>query len=139
MVAWIQRQVLIGAGRSFSTAPSLDPKEALKFSSLSARWWDPSGPFAPLHRLNPARCQFIRDAVIGSTMLRPMGPLGQGSDAPSTSTAWDPAEPLAGIHALDVGCGGGILSESLARMGARVSEKAYSAVMYGHEKTKECC
>jgi ubiquinone biosynthesis O-methyltransferase len=82
---------------------SVDKKEADKFAALSAQWWDLSGPFATLHRFNPARCKFIRSAVCAAHDL----PL-------------EVPRPLDGLHALDVGCGGGILSESLARLGARV-------------------
>jgi hypothetical protein len=90
-----------------STASSLDSKEAAKFAALSASWWDPAGPFAPLHRLNPARCKFIRQAVCAA----PGGWGAMNRDLP---------EPLKGLRALDVGCGGGILAESLARLGATV-------------------
>ena len=86
-----------------SATSSLDPHEAAKFSALSSHWWDPNGPFAPLHRLNPARCLFIRNAVCSAR--------GIEKDMP---------EPLTGMHVLDVGCGGGILAESMARMGAQV-------------------
>jgi polyprenyldihydroxybenzoate methyltransferase/3-demethylubiquinol 3-O-methyltransferase len=100
--------------RSHMTAPtneseqkksysSLDPKEAAKFAALSSQWWDASGPFAPLHQLNPARCKFIRDAVCSANGIQR-----------------ECREPLLGLKVLDVGCGGGILSESLARMGASV-------------------
>lgn len=85
------------------TAGSLDPKEAAKFAAMSAAWWDLSGPFAPLHRFNPARCKFIRQAVCAARKL-----------------PQDQLKPLNGLRVLDVGCGGGILSESLARMGAEV-------------------
>lgn len=84
-------------------APSIDKREAEKFAALASQWWDTSGPFAPLHRFNPARCKFIRDATCAM----------QGLD-------YQQGEPLAGLQALDVGCGGGILSESVARMGAHV-------------------
>lgn len=87
-------------------AGSLDPKEAAKFAAMSAAWWDPSGPFAPLHRFNPARCKFIRQAVCAARKL-----------------PQDHLKPLTGLRVLDVGCGGGILSESLGRMGAEVSSK----------------
>lgn len=83
---------------------SLDKKEAAKFAALSDKWWDKArGPFAPLHALNPARCRFLRQGVCSS----------RGLDHSS-------AEPLLGLSALDVGCGGGLLSEAVARMGADV-------------------
>lgn len=77
-----------------------DPAELEKFSRLAARWWDPEGEFRPLHDINPLRLEWI-----------------------------DGHAPLAGKDVLDVGCGGGILTESMARRGARVtgidlSEKA---------------
>ncbi len=89
---------------STASSSSVDAHEAEKFAAMSASWWDPSGPFAPLHRLNPARCKFIRDAVCSVRGMR-------SRDVP---------RPLLGMRALDVGCGGGILAESLARMGADV-------------------
>jgi 2-polyprenyl-6-hydroxyphenyl methylase/3-demethylubiquinone-9 3-methyltransferase len=77
-----------------------DPAELEKFSRLAARWWDPQGEFRPLHDINPLRLEWIEGHA-----------------------------PLAGREVLDVGCGGGILAESMARRGARVtgidlSEKA---------------
>jgi 2-polyprenyl-6-hydroxyphenyl methylase/3-demethylubiquinone-9 3-methyltransferase len=74
-------------------APSsnADPAELAKFSGLAGRWWDPQGPSRPLHDLNPVRLQYIERAA-----------------------------PLAGRAVVDVGCGGGILSEAMARRGARV-------------------
>lgn len=95
--------------RHLTSSPSIDPKEAEKFASLSQQWWDLSGPFSPLHRLNPARCRFIRETVIGSR-----------KDPGQREALRIEAEPLHGFKALDVGCGGGILAESLARMGAEV-------------------
>ena len=68
-----------------------DPHELLKFESLASRWWDPESEFAPLHAINPLRVGYIDERV-----------------------------SLHGARALDVGCGGGILSESLAAKGARV-------------------
>ena len=69
-----------------------DPAELEKFSQLAHRWWDPQGEFRPLHEINPLRLQWIAERA-----------------------------PLEGSAALDVGCGGGILAESLARRGARVT------------------
>ena len=74
-----------------STSGNADPAELAKFSGLAGRWWDPEGPSRPLHDLNPVRLQYIERRA-----------------------------PLAGRAVLDVGCGGGILSESMARRGARV-------------------
>jgi 2-polyprenyl-6-hydroxyphenyl methylase/3-demethylubiquinone-9 3-methyltransferase len=68
-----------------------DPQELAKFSELAHRWWDPESEFAPLHRINPLRLRWIEDIV-----------------------------PLAGLRVLDVGCGGGILSDAMARRGANV-------------------
>lgn len=83
-------------------ASTLDPAEIEKFNALAAEWWNPNGPFGALHRLNPVRLQFIRDAA-----LRHFG--------------GKPAKPLAGLDVLDLGCGGGLVSAPLARMGAKLT------------------
>ena len=80
---------------------SLDRDEVHRFSERADRWWDPNGDFATLHRINPLRLAFIREHC-----LRHFG---------------NSQSALAGRSALDVGCGGGILSEPLARMGAAVT------------------
>ena len=74
-----------------AAATNVNPAEVAKFSALANRWWDPEGPQAPLHVLNPARLGYV--------------------------TA---RQPLRGARVLDVGCGGGLLSEAMAREGARV-------------------
>ncbi len=89
-----------------STHPNADPAELAKFSALAHRWWDPESEFKPLHQINPLRLEWI-----------------QGIAA------------LAGKAALDVGCGGGILAEAMARGGARVkgidlSEKALKVAQF---------
>ncbi|MDX2274928.1 MAG: bifunctional 2-polyprenyl-6-hydroxyphenol methylase/3-demethylubiquinol 3-O-methyltransferase UbiG [Hyphomonadaceae bacterium] len=82
---------------------TLDPGEIAKFSALAREWWNPEGPFGALHRLNPVRLAYIRDLV-----------LKQRANAPA-------AKPLAGWDVLDLGCGGGLVSAPLARMGAQLT------------------
>lgn len=83
---------------------TIKPEEAAHFGALAADWWDPKGSSAMLHRLNPVRLHYIRDAIdlhfhCDSSLLR----------------------PLKGKRALDVGCGAGLLCEPLARLGAQVT------------------
>jgi 2-polyprenyl-6-hydroxyphenyl methylase/3-demethylubiquinone-9 3-methyltransferase len=84
-------------------ARSVDQREVEYYSRFAELWWDDAGPFWPLHRLNTLRVPFIRDEVCQRFGLEADQPL-----------------PLAGVRVLDIGCGGGILSESMARMGAEV-------------------
>ncbi len=83
---------------------SADPQEMAKFEQLADTWWDTSGPFWPLHKLNTIRTGYIREVVAEH--------LGQRSAAADA--------PLAGVRMLDIGCGGGLLSEAMARLGAEV-------------------
>lgn len=85
------------------TAPDIDPREVDYFEKLAHRWWDEQGPFWPLHRLNAFRVDYIR-AQLCKAFVR---------DARAE-------RPLEGLRLLDVGCGGGILSESMACLGATV-------------------
>ncbi len=83
---------------------TLDAEEVERFSRIAAEWWDPNGKFRPLHQIGPPRLQFIREAAIRQF----------GRDAKSLKT-------LAGLSVLDIGCGGGLVSEPLARMGGKVT------------------
>src|SRR5688572_17593908 len=84
-------------------AGSLDPAEVAKFERMAAEWWSPDGKFRPLHRLNPLRIGFVRDAICER----------YGRDPHSV-------RPLEGLRILDIGCGGGLLSEPMSRLGAEV-------------------
>eukprot|EP01025_Chloroclados_australasicus_P044865 TRINITY_DN48897_c0_g1_i1.p1 TRINITY_DN48897_c0_g1~~TRINITY_DN48897_c0_g1_i1.p1 ORF type:complete len:294 (-),score=24.38 TRINITY_DN48897_c0_g1_i1:362-1243(-) len=85
-------------------APSVDPSELKKFREIASEWWSIHGPFGGLHIMNPSRCLFIRRCICAHFSLD-----------------FDSSVPFEGKTILDVGCGGGILSESLARMGAQVT------------------
>jgi len=84
--------------------PSVDPAEVARFSAVAAQWWDPRGKFAPLHKFNPIRLGFIRDEA-----LRRFGLDGSA------------ARPFDGLRLLDIGCGGGLLSEPMTRLGFAVT------------------
>ena len=86
------------------TRASVDHAEVARFSELAASWWDPEGPMAPLHRLNPARIAYIRDRIAAH----------YGRDIAEDA-------PLKGLTVLDIGCAGGLLCEPLTRLGARVT------------------
>jgi len=83
---------------------SVDPREVEQFSKLAARWWDPRGPMAPLHKLNPVRLAYIRDHA-AEHFGRDPSKLGC----------------LKGLRVLDIGCGAGLLTEPLARLGAEMT------------------
>lgn len=86
------------------TAPTtVDPSEIAKFEAMAAEWWDPNGLFKPLHMMNPVRLDYIT-AQIAAEYDRDL-------DQPS---------PFAGLRILDIGCGGGLLCEPMARLGATV-------------------
>lgn len=83
---------------------TVDDAEIARFSAMAATWWDPHGPFRPLHRFNPVRLGFVRDTLCAHF----------GRDPKQK-------KPLEGLRLLDIGCGGGLLSEPLARLGASVT------------------
>jgi 2-polyprenyl-6-hydroxyphenyl methylase/3-demethylubiquinone-9 3-methyltransferase len=86
------------------TASSIDRDEVARFDNLAATWWDERGPMRVLHRFNPVRLAYIRDAACRH--------FGRDPNAPFA---------LDGLRIVDVGCGGGVLSEPLARLGAEVT------------------
>ena len=90
--------------RPGSPAGTLDAEEIDRFARLASEWWDADGKFRMLHRIKPARLGFLRDAMVGHFALSGTG-----------------LRPLAGLRVLDVGCGGGLIAEPLARLGARVT------------------
>ena len=86
------------------SAPTIDPEEVAYFERLAHRWWDADGPFWPLHRLNAFRVDYIRRHLAASFGRDP-----------------ELEHPFEGLRVLDIGCGGGILSESIACLGASVT------------------
>ena len=82
---------------------TVDPAELAKFERMAAEWWDQDGKFRPLHKLNPVRLAYIRDQAADH--------FDRDAKAP---------KPLAGLRLLDIGCGGGLFSEPMARLGATV-------------------
>jgi len=82
-------------------SPSVDPSEIEKFRAMAADWWSATGKFAPLHKFNPARLTYIRETAVKHF----------GLDAKAR-------RPLEGLRLLDAGCGGGLVTEPMARLGA---------------------
>ncbi len=82
---------------------SVNKKEIDKFSKMANEWWDPEGKFKPLHKFNPVRIKYIKENIINHFKLK------------------NKFRPLSGINILDIGCGGGLLSEPMSKMGANVT------------------
>ena len=87
-----------------ASRPSIDPDEVAKFTSMAAEWWDPKGKFKPLHKFNPVRLGFIRDTIEAHFERSPSA-----------------RKPFEGLRVLDIGCGGGLVSEPMTRLGAAVT------------------
>jgi len=100
-----RRTEIVVSPASHRAEPStVDPAEIARFAAMAANWWDPHGECRPLHRLNPTRLGFIRDRLAGH-FARDVGV----------------RSPFAGLSLLDIGCGGGLVSEPMARLGFAVS------------------
>ena len=83
---------------------TIDPVEREKFSKMAEEWWDPSGKFKALHKFNPKRIEFIRNKIIDHFSIEP-----------------NAENPFSNLDILDIGCGGGLLSEPMSRLGGNVS------------------
>tara|TARA_B100000575_G_scaffold292442_1_gene300830 strand:+ start:53 stop:781 length:729 start_codon:yes stop_codon:yes gene_type:complete len=81
---------------------TINKKEIEKFSEIAEEWWNPEGKFKPLHKFNPIRISYIKDNILSSLKLK------------------NKRKPLENIRILDIGCGGGLLSEPMSRLGANV-------------------
>ena len=98
------------------TATTIDEAEVAKFSAMAAEWWDPAGKFAPLHKFNPVRLTFIRDTAAAHFERSGL-------------------KAFAGLSLLDIGCGGGLLSEPMSRLGFAVTGVDPSEKNIGTAKT----
>ena len=87
-----------------AAGPSVDAEDVARFSRIAAEWWNPRGKFAPLHRFNPTRLAFIRETALAR--------FGRDPKA---------VRPFEGLRLLDIGCGGGLLSEPMTRLGFAVT------------------
>ena len=102
---------------------TINKKEIEKFSKIAAQWWNPNGKFKPLHKFNPIRIKYIRDNIVKKFNLK------------------SSSKPLKNISILDIGCGGGLLSEPMSRMGAKVvgidaSKKNINVAKYHAKRNK---
>ena len=82
---------------------TINKQEIEKFSKMASEWWDPQGKFKPLHKFNPIRIKYIKDCIIEHFDINKK------------------ERPLKNLEILDIGCGGGLLSEPISRMGAKVT------------------
>lgn len=89
--------------RMQASQTTVDPAEVAKFEAMAAEWWDPKGKFKPLHQMNPCRLDYITSQI-----------------AAEFNRDLSAARPFEGLRLLDIGCGGGLLSEPMARLGATV-------------------
>jgi 2-polyprenyl-6-hydroxyphenyl methylase/3-demethylubiquinone-9 3-methyltransferase len=107
-----------GTSPERAEGPSIDPADVARFSAQAAEWWDPKGPFAPLHRFNPARLTFVRDRAAARF----------GRDVRRRGA-------FEGLSLIDVGCGGGLIAEPMRRMGFDVTALDASSENIGTART----
>ena len=88
---------------TYNKKSTINNDEVKKFSKIADEWWNPNGKFRPLHKFNPIRINYIKENIINNFKLK------------------NKTKPLTGISILDIGCGGGLLSEPMSRMGAKVT------------------
>ena len=102
---------------------TINNKEIEKFSKIAEEWWNPNGKFKPLHKFNPIRIQYIKENIIQDFKIK------------------NKNQPLKGLNILDIGCGGGLLAEPMARLGGKVigieaSEKNIKIAKHHLKKSK---
>ena len=102
---------------------TINKKEIEKFSKIAEEWWNPNGKFRPLHKFNPIRIKYIKENIIADFKLK------------------NKDKPLNNLNILDIGCGGGLLSEPMSRLGAKVigidaSEKNINVAKHHLKKSK---
>ena len=102
---------------------TINNKEIEKFSKIAEEWWNPNGKFKPLHKFNPIRIKYIKENIVSDFKIK------------------NKDKPLNGLNILDIGCGGGLLSEPMARLGAKVvgidaSEKNIKVAKHHLKKSK---
>ena len=102
---------------------TINNKEIEKFSKIAEEWWNPNGKFKPLHKFNPIRIKYIKENIVSDFKIK------------------NKDKPLNGLNILDIGCGGGLLSEPMTRLGAKVvgidaSEKNIKVAKHHLKKSK---
>jgi len=102
---------------------TINKQEIAKFSKIASEWWNPNGKFKPLHKFNPIRIKYLKENIVEHFILKHSNP------------------PLKGLNILDIGCGGGLLSEPMSRLGANItaidaSKKNIEMAKYHAKKNK---
>ena len=108
------KQVQMASASTILESSTVDAEDVARFSAIADEWWDTGGKFAPLHRLNPVRIGYVRDRAIAH-FTKDSGSLDRS------------ATPLENLSLLDIGCGGGLIAEPMARLGASVTAVDASA------------